>query len=85
MQNIRNRIERLENRALEGAALDLTLLTDEELDARIAEAGTGTLWDMTLLTDAELMNLRGCYTDAGELMPARVTPEIEAALRRVQR
>ncbi len=85
MQIIRNRIERLENRALEGAALDLTLLTDQELDARIAEAGTGTLWDMTLLTDAELLALEACFTDAGELMPERVTPEVEAALRRVER
>lgn len=83
--NLQNRIDKLERIAGRGASLDLTLLTDQELDARIAEAGTGTLWDMALLTDAELMNLRGCYTDAGELMPERVTPEVEAALRRVQR
>ncbi len=84
MQIIRNRIERLENRALEGAALDLTLLTDEELDAYIAAAG-GAPWDMTLLTDAELTALLGCWNKVGELMPERVTPEVEAALRRVER
>ena len=43
------------------------------------------LWDMTLLTDAELTALLGCYTGAGELMPECLTPEIEAALRRVER
>ncbi len=83
MQIIRNRIERLENRALEGAALDLTLLTDEELDAYIAAAG-GAEYDMTLLTDAELTALLGCWNKVGELMPERLTPDLEAAMQRVK-
>ncbi len=38
-----------------------------------------------LLTNAELNDLRDCYADTGEHMPERVTPELEAALRRVAR
>ncbi len=43
-------------------------------------------YDVRLLTDAELNALRDCYTDdTGELIPERITPELEAALERVKR
>ncbi len=55
---------------------------------RIAEAGTGTLWDMTRLTDAELLALEACFSKAeaeGCPLDQYFTPEVEAALHRVER
>ena len=34
-------------------------------------------WDLSLLTVDELRGLKACYTEAGDLIPERVTPEIK--------
>jgi hypothetical protein len=83
--NMQIRIERLEQRAEGAKALRMgrvpvELLTDAQIDAMIEQSD----YDVRLLTDAELNALRDCYTDdTGELIPERITPELEAALERV--
>jgi hypothetical protein len=52
---------------------------------RLEEAGSNFDYDLTLLTDAEMLTLNDCYTEGGELLPERVTPELVAALERVKR
>ena len=45
-------------------------------------------YDLTLLTDAELVGLEACLSDAearGVPPEHLITPELEAALRRVER
>lgn len=42
-------------------------------------------YDLTRLTDAELTALHACFTEAGELIPERLTPALAAAWQRVQR
>jgi hypothetical protein len=51
---------------------------------RLEEAASHFDYDLTLLTDAELLTLNDCYTEGGELLPERVTPELVAALERVK-
>jgi hypothetical protein len=43
------------------------------------------LFDLKALTNDELLALRHCYTDEGQPLPERVTPELAAALNRVKR
>jgi hypothetical protein len=53
-----------------------------KLEAAIGDAA----WDLTLLTDAELIALEACLSEAVAAgIPARLTPELEAALERVKR
>jgi hypothetical protein len=51
---------------------------------RLEEAASHFDYDLTLLTDAELLALNDCYTDAGDYLPERVTPELVAAMERVK-
>lgn len=56
-----------------------------KLEAATANDHRAPRHDLTLLTDEELQALIDCHTDAGEVIEERVTPELEAALRRVER
>lgn len=52
----------------------------EKLEATVNRSD----YDLTRLTDAELLALNDCYTEGGELLPERVTPELVAAMERVK-
>ncbi len=75
------RISKLESyRRQHYKRVPVELLSDAELEAMSKECG----YDMSLLTDEELNALRDCYADTGEFIPARFTPELEAAMQRVK-
>jgi hypothetical protein len=52
----------------------------EKLEATVNRSS----YDLTRLTDAELLALNDCYTDEGDCVPERATPELLAALERVK-
>jgi hypothetical protein len=56
-----------------------------KLEAATAQARGSAAYDLTLLTDDELLALSLCYTNEGQPIPERVTPELAAALNRVKR
>ena len=53
-----------------------------KLEAVISDTSA---WNLSLLTDDELLALSLCYTNEGQPIPERVTPELAAALNRVKR
>lgn len=52
----------------------------EKLEETVKASG----YDMTLLTDAELLALHACYTDDGDYLPERMTPELAKRLEEVK-
>ncbi len=52
----------------------------EKLEATVNRSG----YDLTRLTDAELLALNDCYTDEGDYLPERMTPELAARLESVK-
>jgi len=52
----------------------------EKLEATVNRSS----YNLTLLTDAELLALNDCYTEGGELLPERLTPELAARLESVK-
>ena len=80
-ESVRRRIERIEREVgPRRERVRVEDLTDEQLREMTRKSG----YDLTLLTDAELTELRDCYTDAGDYLPERMTPELAAALERVK-
>ena len=77
--SLKTRISHLEDcrqRTVQVRRVPVELLTGAQLEAMCKESGH----DLTLLTDAELNALRDCYTEAGDYVPGRVTPELAATL-----
>ncbi len=79
--NLQSRVEKLEetHRSRFGRVA-VEDLTDEQLEEMARKSGH----NLSLLTDAELYALRDCYTDEGDCVPERATPELLAALERVK-
>ena len=60
--------------------VEVELLTDEDL----AEMSRKSGYNLGCLSDEELNALRDCYTDAGDYLPERMTPELAAAREMVK-
>jgi hypothetical protein len=82
--SLQNKVVRLEERMNPlqvGTWKRVEEMTDAELDAIVRQSP----YDFTRLSDDELKAICNCYTESGAPVPGRMTPEIEAALRRVSR
>jgi hypothetical protein len=58
------------------------------LESRIEKLEAGCsqrTWDFTEFTDDELLTLNACYDEQGNIAMERITPELEALLRRAER
>jgi len=82
--SLQRRLDKLERTAINPVReFDVKQASDEEL-MEIMRADSNFPYDITRLTDDELLAWCACYTAEGELIPERVTPEIEAAMKRVE-
>jgi hypothetical protein len=83
--NINSRLEKLEGQAAARfGRVAIEDLTDEQLDEQLEAMVKQSGYDLTRLSDAELTALHNCYTDAGEYLPEKMTPELATALERVK-
>jgi hypothetical protein len=78
--NLNGRVEKLESALRVRVRVAVEDLTDEQKQEMARQTG----YDMTALTDAELRALRDCYTDDGDYLEERMTPDLSAALERVR-
>jgi hypothetical protein len=78
--NLQNRVGKLEEQAARFRRVAVEDLTDEQLEAMAKSSG----YDLTRLSNAELTALHDCYTDTGEYLAEKMTPELAGALERVK-
>lgn len=79
--NLQNRVGKLEKGVRSRLArVAVEDLTDEQLEEMVKKSG----YDLKLFTDADLHALHDCYTDAGDYLPERMTPELAARLEEVK-
>jgi hypothetical protein len=58
------------------------------LESRIEKLEAGRskrTWDFTEFTDDDVLALNACYDEQGKMVMERITPELEALLRRAER